>query len=151
MPVQVKSAFTETDSYPSRRRSAFPVALLFTAMGLCACGPDNQAEVTELAENFLADVRVGAWNAATSRMHRDMREACGSVTGLEQKVVAANLRPQTWTFTEISAFNHTGLVQALITSSDGVERYAELAVARDDGEFRILSWRTDAQGLCGES
>jgi len=151
MPGQVKSAVSKRHSYRWLRRSTFSVALLVMAIGLGACGPNNKAEVTELAENFLADLRVGAWNAATSRMHSNMQAACGLAIGLEKKVIAENIRPQAWTFTDISAFKHTGFIQATITTTDGAERHSGLDFERDDGEFKILSWRTDGQNLCDES
>ena len=123
--------------------------LLAVSLTLTACG-GNEAQVTEQAESFLADIKVGAWNAAYSRMHSDLQTACGSVADLEQRVTTAQVRPQSWEFTDISAQNHTGYLQLTITTQAGATRYSNLSLERDEGEFKVRDWRNDAQGVCGD-
>ena len=124
--------------------------LLAMSLTLTACGAGNEAQVTEQAESFLADIKVGAWNAAYSRMHRDLQSACGSVAALKQRVTTAQVRPQRWEFTDISAQNHTGYLQLTITTQAGATRYSNLSLERDEGEFKVRDWRNDAQGVCGD-
>lgn len=142
-------------SSPSSRRSA--VLLLAVSLALTACGAGRENEARELVENFLADVRVGAWHAAYSRMHGDLQSACGSAADLEQRVTTAQLRPNTWEFIDISASDYTGYVQLKITMREGATIYSNLSLAREGelggkwgDEFKVQDWRIDAQDLCGE-
>lgn len=132
----------------SSRRPA--VLLLAVSLALTACGGGREAEAQALAEDFLADLRAGAWQAAYGRMHTDFQTACGSASGLEQRVQAARVQPQSWDFKSISAFNHTGYAELTLTDGDGRTRHANLDLERVSGELRVLNWRNDAQDLCGE-
>lgn len=127
-----------------------PVLLLAVGLALTACGGGKEAEAQALAEDFLADVRAGAWQAAFGRMHGSFQTACGSASGLEQRVRAAGVRPQSWQFKSVSAFNHTGYVEFTLTDGAGSTRHANLDLERDSGGLRVMNWRTDAQDLCGE-
>ena len=126
------------------------VALVAVALSLAACSLNNEAEATEVSEHFLADVKVGTWHAATSRMHSDMRAACESAAGLERRVAAADVRPQSWVLRDISAFNHTGYIQVKVITPQGDERYTGLELEKEDGEFKVRNWLIAGQDLCGE-
>ncbi|MBB6087169.1 hypothetical protein [Wenzhouxiangella marina] len=117
---------------------------------LAACGAGREAEAEALAEDFLADLRAGAWQAAFGRMHGDFQAACGSASGLEQRVQAAAVQPKGWSFSSVSAFKHTGYVEFTLVAGDGGTRHANLDLERVGGELRVLNWRVEATDLCGE-
>ncbi len=124
--------------------------LLALSLALSACGGGRESEAQALAEDFLADVRAAAWQAAYGRMHGDLQAACGSASYLEQRVRAASIQPRSWEVQSVSAFNHTGYVEFTLIDGNGRTRHANLALERDSGELRVRNWRTDAQDLCGE-
>lgn len=139
-------------------KNALLVMLIASALVLTACGAGNEAKVREQAEYFLADIKVGAWHAAYSRMHSDLQAACGSAADLERRVTRAQQQPDTWEFVDISAREYTGYIQLKITMREGATAYSNLSLAREGelggkwgDEFKVQDWRIDAQGgVCGE-
>ncbi len=130
------------------------IVVLLAAVCSSACshdgGSDPADEVKGLAENFLADMSVGAWNAAFSRLHPDLQTSCGSAERLERVVEGAGERPQSWTLREPSVRKYTGLITGSVEKADGTPGIVEFSMDLSDGGWRIWAWSASNRELCLE-
>lgn len=118
------------------------------ASGGGAAGGDPAAAVTALAEDFLGDLRVGAWHAAFGRLHPDLQSDCGSAERLARLVEAAGERPRAWTLRPPSVRKSTGLISGSVEKADGGSGIVELTLEQTDGAWRIWAWSASNRELC---
>ena len=130
--------------------------LLVAASGI-ACssagddgGTDPAAAVTAVTDDFLADMKVGAWHAAFSRLHPELQASCGSADRLKQVVERAGEQPQSWTLREPSVRKRTGLIGGSVQKADGTPGIAEFTMELVDGQWRIWAWSASNRELCLE-
>ena len=129
-------------------------AIIVVLVALCGVGcshdgdTDPAAAVTGLADDFLADMRAGAWNAAFSRLHADLQASCGSAGRLERVVENAGERPRSWTLREPSLRKRTGLITGTVEKSDGTPGIVELSMEQTDQGWRIWAWSASNRELC---
>lgn len=130
--------------------------ILFTSfLGLAACaggeGGDPSDEVTRAAEDFLADMRAGAWHAAYGRLYADLQATCGSGERLKRVIEANGVRPQSWTLRQPSVRRRSGLITGAVEYTGGDQGIIELSMDRIDGEWQIVAWSMDNRELCKEA
>ena len=134
---------------------AFPALTLLPAMVLgIACsstppGLSEEAAVTA-AEDFLADMEVGAWNAAYSRMHEDLQAECDSAERLQELVESAGQRPESWTLREPKVRPSQALVSGEVVPQGGGQGIVELTLIPADDAWKIRFWAASNRELCGE-
>lgn len=130
------------------------VLLVATAGVACSSGggggADPAAAVTAVADDFLADMKAGAWHAAFSRLHPDLQASCGSADRLRKIVETAGERPDSWTLREPSVRNRSGLIGGSVQKTDGTPGIAEFTMERTDDGWRIWAWSASNRELCLE-
>lgn len=100
----------------------------------------------------MADLEVGAWNAAYGRLHPQLQAECTSAERLRALIEAAGERPASWTLRLPSGRKRSALVTGSFEKQDGtsgiVEFTLEAASADAEAGWRILFWSVDNRELC---
>ena len=133
---------------------ALLVASLLTGLacgGSGGAGGPAVADAGALAEDFVADLAAGAWNAAFSRLHPDLQAECGSAERLAAVVEAAGERPAEWELREPTGRPSGAQVTGTVTTTGGTPGIVEMTLIPAGEEWKVRFWSASNRELCSET
>ena len=126
----------------------------------CSSGESNSGSDAEgpgvraVAEDFLADLKVGAWNAAYSRMHGRLQQRCGDAEGL-RRAVESHGQPASWTLRDPKTGENSVTITGAFEPKYDPEvahdpnTIVEMSLDKVDGQWQVWDWAVRNQSVCG--